>query len=107
MVTIRQLMQSMMSVHPQLADAPVCVVTDINLVERGEFEGALALALAPVAGVAIGQHGLVLFVDKNDANKRESILPSVPPGFTTGDAEIDKRIKDELGDTGDDWKKGG
>ena len=106
MVTVKALLQALAGLPHQLANHSIYVVTEMNIIERGQFEGGVALTTAPVAGVALGPHGLILFVDKKEDNQLEQIMVMFPPGLKSGDEEIDRHIREQFGSSGEEWKNG-
>lgn len=100
---LSDLLKALSVIDPRQRGAEVRLVTAVREIDKGQFEGALMLTTRPVAGVALGQVGLLLFVDQDDNLTSEQVMLQVVKGFRTGDAEIDKRLS---GEDGEEWKNG-
>lgn len=101
MLTIGQLAAAIQQLDPKLLDIPVRSVKRVHQVERGALEGALLLQSTPVVGMALSQEGLFMFI-KEDGDESDNYMAGLPPGFQTGNPDIDNRLKGI--EPGDEWK---
>jgi hypothetical protein len=104
MLTIKQLSMALQQLDAKLLNLPVRLVQELREVERGPLEGAFKMQNKPVVGVALTQEGLFLFIQESDEDQKENYLAGLPPGFQTGNIEIDNRLKGI--EPGDEWKNG-
>jgi len=103
--TIRGLRIALASLPAQVLDLPVRAILKAT---PEPISGQMTLEHSAVVGMAVGQEGLLLFVDQS-VDPATTILPILPANerFKTGNPEIDNMTRDEPEDSaGEEWKNG-
>ena len=110
MLTLEQLIGAIQQLPAAFLNIEVRLVTGVSEAERGPFEGAVVMTNAEVAGLCITKNGCFLFVNQSRDGQRQEPLPKMPPNFTTGNPDVDEKLRQQNGGDDDDpsekWKKG-
>lgn len=105
MLKIKELMAAFQQLSPDAQELPVCAVLKAREVMAGQLEGAVLLFNKPVIGAAMTPEGLFLFTEEDSELRENHMIGMMPPGFKTGNTDIDARNAEEPEDRADDWKK--
>jgi hypothetical protein len=107
MLTFNTLIELGRKMPAHIAAAEVRAVVKVELVDRGPHEGELALRSLPIVSICGSPTGILVFVSQDESLERTEYLPALPPGFKTGNAQIDARPPPTPErDPGDEWKDG-